>query len=96
LAEVHKVKLVKVGSWRTLESFWNTRADAFFRDPAGLQIKVRYGDGWPFGWDSQKQTLNGIQDKKLSVSGASIVYARMQAKAAHDTEVGYTVVLPGP
>ena len=94
---VQKTKLVEAGSWRTLEKFWNSpRVDGVFRAPAGTRIKVRYGDGWPFGWNSQSQTLDGEHDKTLTISKASVVYARMQARVSRDTELTYTLFFPGP
>lgn len=93
---VVRQKLVRAGDWRTLESFWNTSAEGFFVAPAGAEIKVRYGDGWPVGKDSQKQRLDGMSQKKLEVGKASLVYARMQMRVAQDTQVTYTIALPGP
>jgi hypothetical protein len=85
-----RTKFVKAGSWRTLESFWNAKATAFFRMPNGAQIKVRYGTGF-LGFDRQKQTLDGQSFKKLTVGTGSVAYARMQMKVATDTEVTYDI-----
>jgi hypothetical protein len=93
---VTKRKVVKAGGWRTLESFWNATAEGFFIGPAGAEIKIRYGGGWPFGKDSQKQRLDGVKEKKLTVGKASLVYARMQMKVSQDAEVTYGIALPGP
>jgi hypothetical protein len=90
-----KTKVVSPGKWRTLESFWNASATATFFGPADVQIKVRYGVGW-FGKDSQKQTLDGVSPKTLTVGGASLLRARMQAKATSTTELTYDLILPGP
>lgn len=95
MAEIVRSKFVKAGSWRTLESGWNAVFSCIFRDPAGAQVKVRYGDGWRLGWDSQKKTLDGT-DKTLNVTRASVAYARVQIKVASDTEVRYTYVTVGP
>ena len=90
-------KFVKAGDWRTLEWFWNSPATiGRFLSPAGAQIKVRYGDGWPFGKDRQKQTLDGQNVKQLSIGAWSIVVARMQIRVSSDTEVTYDLVLLGP
>ena len=96
MAAVTKQKLVKAGDWRTLESFWNASADGLFMAPAGAEIKIRYGGGWPFGSDAQRQRLDGVHQKKLSVGKASLVYARMQMKVSQDAQVTYTIALPGP
>ncbi len=45
---------VEAGDWQTLVTLWNTTATGLFRGPAGAQIKVRYGDGWPIGRDAQR------------------------------------------
>ena len=88
-----RTKHVKKGDWRTLESFWNAKGTAFFRAPAGAQIKVRYGVGW-FGKDRQKQTLNGTEYKRLSVGSWSVTRARMQIKVKESTNVTYDII-PG-
>ncbi len=85
-----KTKRITSGGWRTVEWFWNARGTAFFRAPAGAQIKIRYGVGW-FGFDRQKQTLNGRDYKKLEVGSASVAYARMQVKVSATTDVIYDV-----
>jgi hypothetical protein len=63
---VIRTKRIASGGWRTVESFWNASGTAFFKTPSGAQIKDRYGVGW-FGFDRQKQTLNGRDFKKLEV-----------------------------
>jgi hypothetical protein len=92
---VERTKYVQRGKWRTLEDCWNCRAVAFFITPSGAQIKMRYGVGW-LGWDSQKQTLDGINTKTLSVGGGSGLYARMQMKVSYNTYVPYTYCPTGP
>ncbi|MGE0825819.1 MAG: hypothetical protein AB7G75_27090 [Candidatus Binatia bacterium] len=91
---VERSKYVKAGSWRTLETLWNAGAQGFFRLPAGAQIKVRRGVGW-FGWDTQKQTLDGVNTKTLS-SGTSVILSRMQMKVTQSTYVSYTYCPVGP
>lgn len=81
---------VTAGGWRTLEHFWNARGTAFFRQPAGAEIKVRYGAGW-FGFDTQEQTLDGSTYEKLEVGPGSLVRARMQMRVPRDTNVTYEV-----
>ena len=94
---VVKTKSVKAGDWVTLETYWHTDATLTFLAPAGAQIKVRYGGGWIFGWDSQKQTLDGVHAKTLSVSQtASILVARAQIKVPRDTFVTYSEARTGP
>jgi hypothetical protein len=85
-----RVRYVQAGDWRTLETFWNVSATGYFYFPAGAQIKVRYGIGW-FGYDAQKQTLDGLSTKILRVSGASILRARMQMKFGRNAYVYYTI-----
>ena len=80
----------QAGDWRTLETFWNTSATGYFYFPAGAQIKVRYGVGW-LGYDSDKQTLDGLSTKVLRVGGASVVRARMQMKFGRSLYVNYTI-----
>lgn len=92
MAAVVRDKFVKAGDWRTLEFGWNATFSCMFQGPAGAQVKVRYGDGWPFGRDSQKQTLDGTNNKSVNVGGASLVYARVQMKVQHDTAVRYTYI----
>ena len=87
-----RIKYVRSGKWRTLESFWNAKGTAFFRAPKGAKIKVRYGKF--FGKDRQKNTLDGTTYKKLAVGSWSLTYARMQIQVAKDTQVTY-VICPG-
>ena len=96
MAVVTKTVFITDGDWRTLETFFNASAIGVFEDPAGAQIKVRYGVGI-FGFDRQKQTLDGQTDKRLEVGkGGSLARARMQMKVNQDTEVTYSIILPGP
>jgi hypothetical protein len=87
---VDRIGYVQAGDWRTLETFWNTSATGYFYFPAGAQIKVRYGVGW-FGYDSDKQTLDGLSTKVLRVGGASALRARMQMKFGRSLYVNYTI-----
>jgi hypothetical protein len=96
MATVSRTKTVEAGDWRTLEWFFGSSGHARFVGPAGVQIKVRYGVGW-FGWDSQKQTLDGASFKTLSVgSGGSYARARMQGKSSQTIQLSYNLTLPGP
>lgn len=38
-------KHINSGDWRTVEWFFNANGTAFFKAPAGAQIKVRCGGG---------------------------------------------------
>jgi len=73
-----------------VESFWNANGTAFFRAPNVARIKVCYGVGF-LGTDSQKQTLNGSDYKKLSVGFGSVTRARMQVRVDETTDVTYDV-----
>ena len=95
MAEIQRTKLVKAGSWRALESGWNVSFGCRFLNPSGAQIKIRYGGGWPFGWDSQKQTLDGANFKSVQVGAGSLIYARVQMKVQRDIEVTYTYIAAG-
>ena len=88
--------LVRAGDWRTLVTLWNTTATGVFLAPAGAQIKVRYGNGWPVGRDSQRQTLDGVAEKRLSVGRFSVLVARMQVRVRQDTVIRWTYVVEGP
>jgi hypothetical protein len=94
---VIRTKFVRAGDWVTLETYFHTSATLTFQSPAGAQIKIRYGGGWIFGWDSQQQTLDGLHAKTLSVSQtASTLVARVQIRVARDTFVTYSEARTGP
>lgn len=95
MASITKTKVVEAGAWRTLEWFFGSSGHTRYFGPAGVQIKVRYGVGW-LGWDSQKQTLDAVSFKTLSVGGGSLARARMQAKSTESLELTYDLTLPGP
>ena len=57
--------------------------------PKGAKIKVRNGGGWPAGWDSQKQTLDGINVKVIKVTRSSLVYSRVQVYVQHAVDINY-------
>ena len=85
-----RTKLVKGGDWRTLETFWNVTTTAFFKDPAGAEIKIRYSGSF-VGVDRQKQRLDGVTIKRLAVSRWSLFSARIQMRTTRDVEVTYAV-----
>ncbi len=94
MAQVQRTKLVKAGDWRTLESGWNASFSCSFFLPVGAEVKVRKGTGWPLGWDSQKQRLDGIRPRVLNVSGP--IPSRVQMRTSQDVNVTYTYITVGP
>ncbi|WP_344821205.1 hypothetical protein [Actinocorallia longicatena] len=66
---------------------------AWFRDPAGAEVKIRYS-GWWFGADRQRQQLDGSAVRRLTISRWSLFTARLQIRVDGDTAVIY-VVEPG-
>jgi hypothetical protein len=76
------------GETQTVETFWNATGTAFFREPAGAKINVKYGKG-RFSVNRQVQTLDGNSVKKLSVGRGSVLYARMRVKVPKTTDVTY-------
>jgi hypothetical protein len=88
-----RTKFVEADDWRTLERFWTATGTAFFKLPQAASIKVRYGVGW-LGFDRQKQTLDGLSYKKLSIGTGSVAYARMQIRVPQDAHITYDV-FPG-
>lgn len=82
--------LLKPGKWRTLETVFGSVpsiTNVFVR-PAGVRLKVRYGAGW-FGFDRQKHTTDGVNDKALTVSGF-VGRARFQARVDAETHLIWT------
>ena len=87
-----RTKLVKAGSWRTLESYWNATGTAFFLNPINLKVRVRYGgNSWWNGFSRQEKTLNGAQAIRISIGIGSLVSARLQAFNKTDIDVTYDV-----
>jgi hypothetical protein len=92
---IERVKHVKKGGWRTLETFWNAKADIVFVRPADATVKIRYGSSKKyFGKDRQKQVLKGNQAVVVKVGSYSAVRARVQIYVKVDTDVTY-FVYPG-
>lgn len=83
-----RTKRLPGGKTQTVESFWNATGTAFFREPAGATINVKYGKG-RLSVNRQKQTLDGIAIKKLVVSKGSLVFARMRVRVPVASEVTY-------
>jgi hypothetical protein len=82
-------KTVKAGDWRTLETFWNVTTTAFFQDPPGAELKIRYSGGW-IGVDRQRQRLDGTI-KRLVIGKWSAFAARLQIRTSQDVNVTYDV-----
>jgi hypothetical protein len=98
MATINRIRDVKAGDWRTLETFWGPggSAQGVFVNPSGARIKVRYGYGW-FGFNRQSQTLDGIRARTLDIGTiGSAGRARMQMRVNQDVEVNYVLHLPGP
>ena len=96
MSNVKRIKDVKAGKWRTLESGWNAKFSCRFVKPAGAKIKIRYGGKWPFGKNSQNRTLDGNNAETVHVGLGSLAYARVQMKVQRETEVTYTYIATGP
>ena len=96
MAEVQRSETVRAGAWRTLDYGWNISFQCRFLGPPGAKVKVRYGDGWPFGRNRQEKTLDGVTYKTVSVVKGSLVYARVQMLVQRETTVTWTYVASGP
>jgi hypothetical protein len=85
-----RAKYLTGGRTHTVELFWNASATAFFREPTGAKINVKYGKGW-FSVNRQVQTLDGRTFKKLQVGAGSLAVARMRVKVPQNSDVTYDV-----
>jgi hypothetical protein len=82
---------LKAGAWQTVESLWGTSATAFFRAPAGAQVRVYYGLG-RLGAERQTQTLDCEHYVKVAVSvGSSLAHARIQVLVRRDSTFTYDI-----
>ncbi len=91
-----RTKTVSPGDWRTLESSWNVSFTAWFKQPAGAQVKIRYGTSF-LGMDGTKVKLDGTTVRELSASGmGSLFYARLQIKVERETTVSYQIAMGSP
>lgn len=86
---------VKSGSYRTLDTLWNTSAEFGFMCPQGAKIRVLYGYGW-FSFSRQNQTLDCVNEKRLSVGGWSKIGARVQIKVLESGYVTWGRGFQGP
>ena len=96
MAEVIRTVDVTPGGWRTLESGWGPAGfTCIFRYPEGATVKARYGAGWWFGRDGQRQRLDG-NTRSIVIGLGALAYARVQISVQHPAEVSYTYVTTGP
>src|SRR5437870_831368 len=82
---------VTTGDWQTVEWSWNDPGTVFFHNPAGVEIKIRYGNGPWRGFDSQKQRLDGSSFKDLTWGRASLIFVRVQVKVPFNMKVTYDI-----
>lgn len=75
---------LQAGQWRTVESLWGQNVTAFFRAPAGAQIRVYYGLDH-LGAARQTQTLDGESYAKVEVGAGSLARARIQVMVLRDS-----------
>jgi len=73
--------------WKTLETVWGQvpSIEHVFRQPPGVNLRVRYGAGW-FSWSRQEKTTDGQSDKKLSVNGF-VARAKFQARSSKPVQL---------
>jgi len=89
MARVQRGAVVKGGKYRTIATHWSTaKARFYFRRPAGMKIRVRYGVGW-FSVNRQKQTLDGQAERIISVGAWSATRSKIQVKTDRDMDVFY-------
>ncbi|HEY6139562.1 MAG TPA: hypothetical protein VI670_17510 [Thermoanaerobaculia bacterium] len=81
---------LRAGAWRTVESLWGQSATAFFRAPAGGEVRVYYGLD-TLGAERQTQTLDGEHYVKVEVGNGSLAYARIQVRVPRDATMTYDI-----
>lgn len=89
---------VTAGDWRTVYQVWGSTATRYgvFTQPAGAEIRVRYGVGW-LGRSRQRQRLDGINAKYLKHGGATnFLRVRFQVRVQSDTDLSWTLLFEGP
>src|SRR4051812_45197153 len=84
-----RTKQLPAGTTQTVESFFNSTGTAFFREPAGVKINVKYGKGRLSV--NRTQTLDGQTIKKLTIGKGSIFLARMRVRMPTAGEITYDV-----
>lgn len=87
-----KTSTITAGKWVTVYGCYGQKTTAFFQEPRGAQIKVRYGAGKWFGKDGQKQGLDGRTYKRLTIGYGSFGYARIQIKVDRTEQVTYQII----
>ncbi len=96
MARVTKDAFIKKGKWRTLATHWaNAKIAFYFKRPEGTKIRVRYGFGW-FSKNRQKQTLDGINEKTISIGFWGVTRAKIQMKSSVDQNINYEIEVLGP
>ena len=89
MARVQRSAAVKGGKYRTIATHWSTaKARFYFRHPAGIKIRIRYGVGW-FSVNRQKKTLDGQSEKTISVGAWSATRSKIQVKSDRDVNLFY-------
>lgn len=96
MARVTRAAFVKGGKWRTIATHWSTaKARFYFRRPAGAKIRLRYGVGW-FSVNRQKKTLDGQNEKIISVGFWSATRSKVQVRSDRDINFDYDYEPLGP
>ena len=96
MARVPRELFVKKDKWKTLETHWSSAKIRFyFRLPSGAKIRVRYGFGW-FSKNRQKQTLDGLNTKIISIGFWGVTRAKIQIKTTIDSLIFYEAEAIGP
>jgi hypothetical protein len=80
-------KFIPAGDWVTLESGWNYKAVAQFKEPKGAIVGIDVGG--PLGIGYKKETLDGVTIKRLEVAGESMAGAKLIIKVLYPTTVEY-------
>jgi len=81
---------LKAGAWQTVESLWGRSVTAFFRAPAGAEVRVYYGLD-TLGAERQAQTLDGEHYAKVEVGNGSLAHARIQVRMPRDATMTYDI-----
>ncbi len=90
---IHSLHLTG-GTSHTVWAGWNVATTAFFKEPQGAVIRVKYGKGRWSSRNAQEQRLDGHTIMALRVGKGSLVYARMRVKLPVDGDITFEV-LPG-
>ena len=82
------------GTTHTVWRGWNVAATAFFKEPRGAVIRVKYGKGRLFSRNQQEQVLDGRTIMSLRVGKGSLALARMRVKLPKEGDITFEL-LPG-